>query len=147
MTQKIRYDANFLAEYVNKHNVQLLMDYTKEKIIGDSIIKGLCLTEGCSSIFEKKFVAMYQNSGAYCTKYTKINRAIKYKQNNLKKYGVEFAFQSEEFKTKSKASCLNKYGVEYSSQSKIVREKSKITCLERLWSRLYNAERKYERKK
>jgi hypothetical protein len=75
---------------------------------------------------------------------------IKSTQTNLKKYGVENPFQSEEIKQKIKATNLEKYGVEnpsqspeihqkkietslknygceYPTQSKIIREKSKQT--------------------
>ncbi len=56
----------------------------------------------------------------------------KRKQTCLKKFGYEYASQSEEAREKSKQTCLEKYGVEYSSQSPEIKEKKKQTNLEKL---------------
>lgn len=53
------------------------------------------------------------------------------KQRNLKKYGVEYACQSEEIKEKIKQSNLEKYGTEFSFQSEVVKNKIKQSMLDR----------------
>jgi hypothetical protein len=55
----------------------------------------------------------------------------KVKETNLKKFGFEYASQSQEAKDKYKQTCLKHYGVEYPLQSKEIQEKYKQTCLER----------------
>jgi hypothetical protein len=51
---------------------------------------------------------------------------------NLERLGVEYPTQSQEVRSKSKATCLIKYGAENPNQSEEVRSKSKATNLERL---------------
>jgi len=53
------------------------------------------------------------------------------KKTNLKKYGVENPFQSEEIKEKIKKTNINKYGVENPAYSEEIREKTKKKCLEK----------------
>lgn len=51
------------------------------------------------------------------------------KETNLKKYGVECAFQSEEIKEKARQTNLDRYGVENVSQSSVIQELiKKIIC-------------------
>lgn len=47
----------------------------------------------------------------------------KQKQTNLRKYGVEFYLQSDEFKQKSKQKSLAKYGVDHPMKSNLVKSK------------------------
>lgn len=44
----------------------------------------------------------------------------------FRKYGVEYSFQSEEVKEKSKRTCLEKYGVEYATQNSEIKKKLEI---------------------
>ena len=63
------------------------------------------------------------------------NNIEKAKQTCLKKYGVEYTFNSKEIQDKIKQTILSKYGVEYALQSKEVQDKIKQTNL-----RKYGAE-------
>ncbi len=56
---------------------------------------------------------------------------IKIKSHNLKKYGVEYYSQTNEYNDKFKKTMLERYGVEYSTQSDKIREKIKQTNLKR----------------
>jgi hypothetical protein len=47
----------------------------------------------------------------------------------IERYGVEFAFQSQEAKDKSIQTCIERYGVSHSLQSQEVKDKSKQTCI------------------
>ena len=57
--------------------------------------------------------------------------ALKRKQTNLKLYGVENTFQSEDKKQKIKQTSLRKYGTEHHLQNSEIREKQKQTNLKR----------------
>jgi hypothetical protein len=48
---------------------------------------------------------------------------LKVKENNTKKWGVEYYFQSEDFKDKSKKTLLNNWGVDHISKSKSINDK------------------------
>jgi very-short-patch-repair endonuclease len=55
----------------------------------------------------------------------------KIKKTNMARYGTEWAFQSEEVKDKIKQTCLDKYGVGNALQSEEVKDKIKQTNIER----------------
>jgi hypothetical protein len=59
----------------------------------------------------------------------------KVKKTNIKKYGHEFVFQTDEFKNKSKSTFLEKYGVDNCSKHSGVKERKKRT-----YKQNYNAE-------
>ena len=85
----------------------------------------------CGIEHVKGISTIFRGGGAFCTICTQKNIVNKYKQTNLKKYGVENYFQTKEFKDKNKIICLNKYGVEYAMQSKDIQNKSKETCIKK----------------
>ena len=67
----------------------------------------------------------------YCCRNCRVSSPItneRCRQTNLKRHGVEFTFQSEEFKRKSRETNLRKRGVEYASQSQEFKEHVKNTC-------------------
>lgn len=55
--------------------------------------------------------------------------AIKRKMTNKTKYGVEWAIQNDEIKTRARHTCIEKYGVEYNTLSTEAREKARATML------------------
>ena len=55
----------------------------------------------------------------------------KIRQTNIKKYGVEYQTQSDNFKEKSKVTCLEKYGAETYLASEEGKEAYEDTCLEK----------------
>lgn len=55
----------------------------------------------------------------------------KIKQKNLERYGVENPSQSSEIKKKKIKTSLKNYGVEYPTQSEIIKQKSKQTNMEK----------------
>jgi hypothetical protein len=148
---KIRYDYNYLQKYCQENNIELLKDYSEEKINRETKIQGKCVSDNCEILFERTF-RLLKEFGAYCsdcTKKIKIKNTenttlerygvtnanknrdvrIKIEETNLKKYGVKYILQNKEIKEKFKQTCLKNNGTEYPMQSKKVKEKSKQTCL------------------
>ena len=81
----------------------------------------------CGSVFEitpSKHLSSKQGCGNDAC------RLAKAKQTCMKLYGVENAFQAEQFKEKIKQTCREKYGVDNPKQSKELQEKAKQTCRE-----------------
>lgn len=77
----------------------------------------------------REYLKSYNNKGFYCC--SPKCALSKNKETNLKKYGCENSFQSEEVKVKIKETNLLKYGVEFPTQSKDIREKIKQISFER----------------
>lgn len=77
----------------------------------------------------REYLKSFNNKGFYCC--SPKCAISKNKETNLKKYGCENSFQSEEVKDKIKETNLLKYGVEFPTQSKDIREKIKQINLER----------------
>ena len=123
---KIRYDFNLLTQYCEKNGIKLTNDYSKEKVVRDTIIVGKCLKcdEPCSKTF-RFFILI----GCFCKIHTSQNGKEKVKQTNLEKFGCEYPWQNKEVREKSKATILKKYGCEYPSQNKQIRKKIKQTCI------------------
>ena len=131
MSEKIRYDYEFLQQFCKENMIILTKDYSLEKVNRDTVIEAKCLTDMCDDICSKKFQSCVNHGGFFCKKCTKNNSVIKNKQIFFNKYGVEHPSQSSIIKEKTKQTCLDKYGVEYTLQSKELKEKSKQTFLEK----------------
>ena len=150
--EKTRYDINLLTSFCAENNIELLKDYSNEKVIGKTQIEGKCVNNKCENKFNKKFITLCISNG-YCkichnkiivekmkatniekygVEYVSQSKEVKDKVKStcIKNYGVEHIFQSEKCKEKIKATNIEKYGVEYSSQLKEIRDKSKATCME-----------------
>lgn len=85
----------------------------------------------CGKILERTYARyneLTQDDGLYACK-----SCVSHKMaaTNLKKYGVEFYTQSEEFKEKAKRTNLERYGFESYSQSEDGKEKRRNTLRER----------------
>jgi len=126
----VRYDNNYLHKYYKENGIELLKDYSTEKVNRETIIEAKCLKTVCEEKCIKRFreIVMY---GCYCKKHTQENKLEKIKQTTLLKYGVCHNSQSVVIKNKKKETCLKNNGVEYPTQSKTVLEKAKKTSLEK----------------
>lgn len=88
--------------------------------------KGISKAIGCSAKCSRQLLEIiYGNPSTWDSV------KEKKKQTNLRNWGVENVFQSQQIKDKSKKTNLENRGVEYAMQSKEVREKSKETNLEK----------------
>jgi hypothetical protein len=129
----VRYDYNYLQQYCKENGIELLKDYSTEKVNRDTIIEAKCLIENCNDSCNKDFRNFVKN-GANCKKHSLINRNLKVMQTCLERYGCDHPAKSQQSKEKSKKTCLEKYGCEYSLQAKEVKDKSKQTNLEKYGS-------------
>jgi len=148
MTNKDSYNITRLLSFIETNNITLLDKYNK--VTRNTIISGICKTDGCGSYFKKNFRTLIVNNSFYCDNCMikiKVNHRKethlkncgfitnlkcpltkeKIKNTNLIKYGCEHNSQSEEIKNKKKLTLLNNYGVEYPTQSEIIKQKSKET--------------------
>ena len=148
---KIRRDSLFLITFCKENNIELLKNYSNEKINGTTKIEGKCVTENCENTFLKVHRDLIK-TGGYCklcmhkikqehfiqtclekygTTNPNKNREVREKieKTNLEKYGAKFSLQNKEIKEKMNKTCLKNHGVKYPSQNKKIREKSKQTCL------------------
>jgi len=61
----MRYTSEKLLQYCNENKIQLVNDYTSEKINRESYIEGNCITENCCNKFNKCFRQLIKTA-AYC---------------------------------------------------------------------------------
>jgi len=87
-------------------NVSDLSHGSKQKI---NICCDVCGDEKIMAIKDYNRITNNNSEKHFCFKC----KNEKTKETNLKKYGVENVFQSDEIKDKSKKTCLKKYGIEY----------------------------------
>ena len=64
---KYIYTLELLTKFCEENKVKLLEDYSNEKLIGKTYIKGICSNEDCDNIFEKLFKTVI-SSGGMCLK-------------------------------------------------------------------------------
>jgi len=99
---------------------------------GTSIkVTGLCFYCGKEKIISKKAYNSQTDNNKKKFTCSKSCSLLKSKETNLKKWGVENPFQSEEIKGKIKRSNIKKWGVENPQQSDIIKEKTLVTNLKR----------------
>ena len=121
---KVKYNKELLDACLERDGATLVGEY--EKLNRDSVIKFLCK---CGEEGDKNFRLIYENSGMFCKKCSKISHIDKIKQSNLEKYGVTCLFQNKEINNRIKNSNFKKYGVENPSQSESIKNKKKLTTL------------------
>lgn len=100
-----------------------------------------CKCDKCDKIVKKKYREYLKNkSNQYfaCSYKCAIDKT---KNTCLKKYGTEYALQSNTIRNKSKETNLKKYGTEYYLQSETGKNNYKKVCLER-----YGVENTYQSK-
>ena len=124
---KTRYDYGLLKKYCEENGVTLKKDYSKEKVLRDTIIEAKCLK--CDDVCSKGF-RQFMNTGCFCKIHINKNRNEKVKATNMENFGVEYASQNKEVKDKIKATNLERYGCENPFQNKEVKDKIKATNME-----------------
>ena len=90
-TQKKRYNYELLKNYCQENNIELLKDYSNDKINRDSIIEGKCIHIDCNETFSKNFKILLLSKG-YCSFHTKQNRKETFVKNCLEKIWCEMSF-------------------------------------------------------
>ena len=112
---KTRYDYGLLKKYCEEIGVTLKKDYSKEKVLRDTIIEAKCLK--CDDVCSKGF-RLFMNTGCFCKIHINKNRNEKVKATNMEKFGVECALQNKEVKDKIKATNMERYGCANPNQNK-----------------------------
>lgn len=70
---KMRYDYGLLKKYCEENGVTLKKDYSKEKVIRDTIIESKCLN--CDDVCSKGF-RLFMNTGCFCKIHTNKNYLV-----------------------------------------------------------------------
>jgi hypothetical protein len=97
---KIRYNNELLQKYFLENNINSTTDYSDVNLTREYRIKEKCVE--CDDLCDKTF-RNFIDTGCYCKKHMTQIRITKAKATNIIKYGAENPFQSEEIKTKMKA--------------------------------------------
>ena len=126
---RLKYDYIMLKEICDEDNVSLLVDYKDKYITRDTRIIGKCIL--CENSFNKSLNKLHKQRNFGCESCAKLLKFEKIKKTMVKKYGIEYASQSQIFKDKIKATNLKTYGFEYGFQSEEVKDKRKVTNLEK----------------
>ena len=126
---KIFYNFEYLCTYCNENNIELLEDYSNQRVARDTIIRAKCVKAGCLGHVEKTH-RMLVMSGCYCKTHATQNKTIKQKATFLINYGVPHPLQRQDIRDKKTATFIETYGVANPSQVPEFQEKKKATSLE-----------------
>ena len=126
---RLKYDYEMLKNICDDGQVTLLVDYKDKFITRDTRIIGKCIL--CENSFNKSLNKLHKQRNFGCESCAKLLKFEKIKKTMVKKYGIEYASQSQIFKDKIKATNLKTYGFEYGFQSEEVKDKRKVTNLEK----------------
>ena len=124
----VKYNYAMLQEYINRHDITLIGEYSK--VCSTTDITGKCITKNCEQLFTKQFIHIIKISGL-CKQCTKITANEKRKQRYITQFGVDNPAKSKELRDKTKLTCLQKYGVDNPSKSPEIIDRVKKTCLEK----------------
>ena len=124
---RLKYDYEMLKNICDDGQVTLLVDYKDKFITRDTRIIGKCIL--CENSFNKSLNKLHKQRNFGCESCAKLLKFEKIKKTMVKKYGIEYASQSQIFKDKIKATNLKTYGFEYGFQSEEVKDKIKATNL------------------
>jgi hypothetical protein len=118
-----QYNYEYLQQFCNENTIELINDYSKDKITRETIIQGNCKSENCDGNFEKTFRSLNRSNSYYCDECIKKIRMDKIYDTNFKKYGCKVSLQNIEIKKKQENTFLEKYGIINPSQSQIFQNK------------------------
>ena len=61
-----QYNYEYLQKFCEDNNIELVDDYSKDKITRDSIIRCKCKSDGCCEVFEKNFRQIVESKNFGC---------------------------------------------------------------------------------
>ena len=125
-----RFNRVSLIEFCD--NKSIVLDSIPDKCNRHTRVSGQCLTENCDCRFEKNLVQILDTSGPYCKECSTKRRMEKTVKTNLKKYGAKYSFQNEDVRKKYKENMMKKNGVENPSHIPSVVVKRKETTMTNL---------------
>lgn len=126
------------GDYSSKASIWIQCDYCGKKftrikrsrdLSNKNINKDSCDHKNCKSKKKKEIFEFLQKDESYKIRLKEI--AEKKRKNNLKKYGCENYFESDDFKQKRLQTLMKKYGVTSLYLNPQLLEKYKRTCIER----------------
>jgi len=126
---RLKYDYEMLKNICDEGGVTLLVDYTDQYVIRDTRIIGKCIL--CENSFNKSLNNMHKQRNFGCESCAKILKFQRIKSTMVKKYGVEYAAQSQTFMNKMKETTMERFGVENANQCEEVRDRTRATNLEK----------------
>ena len=121
-----KFDRDLLGKTLLRDKASLVGDYNK--LTREVIINFIC---NCGKSYSKDFKGVIERSGLFCKECSVKNKKEKYKQTNLKLYGVEHPSKKEEIRIKAKETLMKNYGVEYPMQSKEIKDNTKEVYLKK----------------
>jgi len=124
----IKYSYELLNNFCLKNNVTLANNYEFDKLFGSSKITLYCTM--CNKETTKCFTYLIKRN-TLCKSCVTIESLYKQRETMMKKYGVEYASQSDAIKNKIKQGFIEKYGIDNPSKLQEVKDKQKKTNLER----------------
>ena len=122
-----KYDRESLTNFCEISGV--VLDVLPDNCNRDTRVSGPCLTGNCDSHFEKNLVQILDTSGPYCKECSTKRRMEKTAKTNLEKYGAKCSFQNEDVRNKYKENMMKKNGVENPSHIPSVIVKRKETTM------------------
>ena len=130
--RKIKFIYNYesLNKYCNKNQIKLTKDYSKEKLIRESIIEYHCSCIECKQVYSNNLRQSFKNNFKCKLCITKQQKE-KTKNTCIEKYGQSHISLIDKFKEKRKETCIQKYGCEFGFQNETIKEKIKKTNLEK----------------
>ena len=89
---KQQYNYEYLQQFCKDNNIELVDEYSKDKITRDTIIQGKCKSNGCSGVFEKRFRQIVESKNFGCLLCVNIIKTQKMKciQNENRKYNYDY---------------------------------------------------------
>ena len=73
---KQQYNYEYLQQFCEDNEIELVDEYIKDKIKRDTIIQGKCKGENCSGFFKKSFRQLFETKGLCTTCLYKQRRII-----------------------------------------------------------------------
>jgi len=128
MNSPIKYSFELLNKFCLEKGVNLINDYSNEKLFGSTKIIFNCTN--CNKINTKCFTYLIKRN-TLCKSCVTILSLPKQKETMLKKYGVEHSSQSLEIKNKIKQKFIEKYGVDNPAKLQTTKDKQKKTNLQK----------------
>ncbi len=129
---KVRFNLDYLRQFCEENGVELLKDYTGEKITCETRIVAKCNVDGCNGeMVSKSFRQLVRRNNFTCEHHSRLSYLEKVKATNLKRRGVEYPGQDNLVMEKVRATNLERYGAKCSLQNEAVKNKIRATNLER----------------
>ena len=131
VNKKVRYDYDLLVSFCAENSIQLLKDYSNDRINRNTRIVAKC-SECENQMVAKAFRELRENRNFGCVDCSTHFQQTKSKTTSSKNFGCENPSQNEGIKQKKKDTNMKNLGCEYSFQNEGVKQKIKETNMKNL---------------